>query len=167
MEDGPHYNRVKQRWVLLSHDRRALIAMLVLIAAGVVASLIAFLSRSDTVSQPPGPCWPSITATPAQVHAGESLRVSSSGFQCGYLANDGKPVEYWLVLSGSTPGAESFRFGPINPPQSGAFTFSVPTPPTITAGQWSVTVEGHQQYVVPKGCDVCKPPALTPVVQFV
>jgi len=47
---------------------------------------------------------------PAQVHAGDSLTVSSNGFLCGYFANDGKPVEYWLVLSGSTPGGESFRF---------------------------------------------------------
>jgi hypothetical protein len=107
--------------------------MLVLIVAGLVASLIAFLSRSETVSQPPGPCWPSITATPAQVHAGESLRVSSTGFRCGYLANDGNPVEYWLVLSSSTPGAESFRFGPINPPQTGEFTFTVPGPIRLSA----------------------------------
>jgi len=48
-----------------------------------------------------------------------------------------------------------------------AFTFTVPLPPTITAGQWSVTVEGHQRYVVPEDCGICKPPALTPVVQFV
>ena len=167
MPDGPHYNRVKQRWVLLSHDSRARVAIVVLFVAGVVASAVALLSRSDIVDQPPSPCWPSITATPAEVRAGDSLTVSSTGFRCGYLANDGKPVEYWLVLSGSTPAAESFRFGPINPPQTGAFTFTVPLPPTITAGQWSVTVEGHQRYVVPKDCAVCKPPELTPIVQFV
>lgn len=167
MDDGPHYNRVKQAWVLLSHNRRAHIAMLVLFAAGLVGSAIAFLSRADIVDQPPSPCWPSITASPAEVHASEPLTVSSTGFQCGYEANDGKPVEYWLVLASATPGAASFRFGPINPPKTGAFTFTVPLPPTITTGQWSVNVEGHQRYVVPKDCAVCEPPELTPVVQFV
>jgi len=167
MPDGPHYNRLKQAWVLLSHDRRGVLAVGVLFVAGIVVSAVALFSRSDIVDQPPSPCWPSITATPTELHAGDSLRVSSTGFKCGYEANDGKPVEYWLVLTRSTPSAESFRFGPINPPQTGAFTFTIPLPSTITTGQWSVTVEGHQHYVAPKDCAVCTPPALTPVVQLV
>ena len=164
---GPHYNVVQRAWLRLSHDRRALIAIAVLFVAGVVASAVAFYSRSDIVEQPPSPCWPTITASPTEVHAGDPLTVTSTGFKCGYLANDGKPVAYWLVLSGATAGTESFRFGPIQPQQSGAFGFSLTLSPTMATGQWSVVVEGHQHYTPPEGCAICTPPDISPVVRVV
>lgn len=161
-DGGPHYGRIKQAWVLLSHDRRAHIAGTVLIVAGVIGTVYAFLSRADIVDQPPGPCWPSVEASPRQPEPGNSVTVSSSGFDCGYLANDGSPAEYWLVITSTLEGSQPLRFGPIVPARTGAFTYRFTLPESTERGEWSVTIEGHQQYILPKGCKTCAPPDINP-----
>ena len=95
------------------------------------------------------------------------MTVWSSGFDCGYLANDGSPSEYWLVVTGGTAGGQPLRFGPIVPERTGAFEFRFMLPATTERGQWSVTIEGHEQYIQPNGCAACTPPDLTPELTVV
>jgi hypothetical protein len=166
-DGGPHYNRLKQAYVLLSHDRRAFIVGCILVGIGVVASLVALWSRNDdTIAQPPSFCWPSIEAAPTPAHAGDTVTVHSRGFGCGYLANDGNAVEYWVVVTAGE-GGPPLRFGPVPHHETGAFTYFFTLPASTTPGKWSIQIEGHQQYIVPKACPECVPPVLSPVLTVV
>jgi hypothetical protein len=164
MPTPPNYSRTKQAWVLLSHDRRGFIAASILVALGVIVSAYAILARGeDVIDQPPSLCWPTVSASPTSVEPGGRVTISSTGFDCRYLANDGAPTEYAIVLTNAA-ATEPLRFATFVPEKSGAFTQDVTIPASAPPGEWTVTIEGHQQYRLPKSCKSCEPPDLSPVL---
>jgi len=162
---APEYWWLKARMVRLSHEKRALIltAVLAVIALSfATAALVA--AHNGGVDQPALHCWPTITATPNVVHAGDSIRISSNGFQCGDLPKHGVPGDYWIQANSLTGRVLSAN---VRSEPNGAFAVTAQVSLGTKPGQYDVHVGGHPQFSVPLDGMYHEEPALSPIITVV
>jgi hypothetical protein len=151
--------------VRLSHEKRALIltAVLAVIALSIAtAALVA--AHNDGVDQPALRCWPTITATPNMVHAGDSVRISSNGFQCGHLPKHGVPGDYWIQANSRTGQVLSAN---VRSESNGAFAVTTQVSPGTKPGQYDIQVGGHPEFSVPLDGMYHEKPTLSPTITVV
>ena len=135
----PNYWWPKSTWVRLSHEKRALLVTSVLAAAAITFVTVAFVSaHQGGVHQPALRCWPTITVEPRVVHAGDSIEVSSNGFQCNNIPPE-VPGEYWIQASSRSGRIVSAH---VKSAPRGAFTVTTRVVPDALPGQHSLVVDG-------------------------
>ena len=162
---APDYWWLKARVVRLSHQKRAFILTAVLAVAALTFVTVAVVAaHNGGVDQPALRCWPTITAAPTVVHAGESVRISSNGFQCGDLPKHGVPGEYWIQAESRTGRVLSAN---VRSEPNGAFAVTAQVSPDTKPGQYGVYVSGHPEFSVPLDGKHHDTPALSPIITVV
>ena len=162
---APDYRWVKARVVRLSHQKRAFILTSVLAVATLTFVTVALVAaHNGGVDQPALRCWPTITVTPNVVHAGDSVRISSNGFQCEDLPKHGVPGDYWIQASSRTGRVLSAK---VRSEPNGAFAVTTQVGPNATPGQYDIYVGGHPQFSVPLDGAHHETPTLSPIITVV
>ena len=148
----------------------AALAVTVVVFGGVV---VVYSRRSEKIDQPALRCWPTITAAPEQVRAGDSVRVSSNGFQCGNLPNRDTPSHFWLEVTPEAGNVLVLRSASFAREPNAAFALTLQLPSNIKAGRLRINVAGHPEYVPSRDCTItpglpkCQGPTLRPIITVV
>jgi hypothetical protein len=151
--------------VRLSHQKRALIVTAILaVAASTFVTVALVAAHNGGVDQPALRCWPTITVAPSVVHAGDSVRVSSNGFQCEDLPKHGVPGDYWIQANSLTGRLLSAN---VRSEPNGAFAVTAQVAPGTKPGQYDVHVGGHPEFSVPHDGAHHETPTLSPIITVV